>query len=825
LIITELKGEAALMKSNRFFLPVVFGMLLLVSCVQAAPVTNGLAVYYDGSLSGNSLVDLSGNSNTGYATSVTQGTNQSTGVHYINLKGVNSKIDVSNNAQTNISSPISIEFIGSINEFKPYGALVSKYNNGVTGWYLGSSSASPYNLVRVAIGVQNEGLKVYNSGASLVAGQVYDIILTYDNNAAHIYINGVDSGSHTGWDSPIAGVTNNITIGYGLGLPYGNCSMYAFRLYNRSLSSAEVVQNYNDWTGSVPPQPPTDANDVTRIKKLVYGDGGLPRYMGSHAIQQSGYGLNILDNNLNVYSSIGTPFFQNNGGLLTNCSLAGTTINGIKWRSYYAPGSSAILTYTGNNRSVKDTCLLSDNSFNINHSVTYSGKTQTVQDGVPVNGNSAYDSAYEFYGDGLNTISGNNVVLYTDNAMIQNNRLYNSTGKPVSSYYQTRNAGVKRASSLELPLSSPQLTPMPVPSGYLGALMFAEHTDNSDHDSLRTVIYGTNDTKNSTYGKKGFIGHNLNATWSVFAVSSSVGEGLNSPTLKAITDDMYAHGFEIVPHDIADSGTNYPTRAMAVTYLPWFNTSYSCRNWIDHSLSGGERNIDLKSCGWDPTSPYYIMDLFQVYNIPYAWSDYDLTNIGPANGGLSTSKIRSVGLPVDIVWQNTNLAFPDGTPLYQWNSSFAGEGLALNYFTNNSIDNLLSTYGVCIWHEYWADNSSSFKNYYYVQSKPYMINANFDSLLTNISAQKQAGKLWNPTVSQYIDYWIAARNVEVKCTGVNTYTIVNHNPGTVKGFSMRVTGSYTPKLDGMTLSTKTNGKDTIFWMNLPSGTHTITLEA
>ena len=52
----------------------------------------------------------------------------------------------------------------------------------------------------------------------------------------------------------------------------------------------------------------------------------------------------------------------------------------------------------------------------------------------------------------------------------------------------------------------------------------------------------------------------------------------------------------------------------------------------------------------------------------------DLTDIEPAEGGLSTSKISSVGLPVDIVWQNTNLAFPNGTPLYQWNSSFAGEG-------------------------------------------------------------------------------------------------------------------------------------------------------
>ena len=39
-------------------------------------VTNGLVAYYDGNLSGNSLIDLSGNNNIGYATSVTQGTNQ-----------------------------------------------------------------------------------------------------------------------------------------------------------------------------------------------------------------------------------------------------------------------------------------------------------------------------------------------------------------------------------------------------------------------------------------------------------------------------------------------------------------------------------------------------------------------------------------------------------------------------------------------------------------------------------------------------------------------------------------------------------------------------
>ncbi|AKB74741.1 hypothetical protein MSLAZ_1480 [Methanosarcina lacustris Z-7289] len=808
------------MVSNWFFL-LVIGMLLLVSGVQAAPVTNGLVAYYDGNLSVNSLEDLSGNHNTGSATSAIQGINPGTGANYISLEGVSSKIDISNNAQTNISSPVSIEFIGSIDTFSRYGALVSKYSTEPFGWYLSCSGTPPYNNARFGAvlenGTQNVTLKGYDSDIPLVAGQTYDIVATYDNNVTHIYVNGVDSANARRWDSPIAGSANNITMGSGSGLNHSNCNMYTFRLYNRALSSAEVLQNYNHDLWRYAPQAPGD--DITMIKKRVYGDGGLPRYMGSYAIQQSDYGLNVLDNNLDIYSSTGTPFFQNNGESLTNCSLVESTINGIRWRNCYAPGSRAVLTYTGENRSVLETCLLSNNSFNLNHSVKYSGQTQTIQDGVPVNG----ASAYEFYGDGLNRISGNNVLLYTDNALVQSNLLYNSTGKEVYSYYQTRNAGDTRTSSLDLPLSSPQLTPMPVPSGCLGALIFAEHADYTDHDSLRTVMYGTNDTNNSIYGTKGFIGHNLNATWSVFAVSSFGGEGLDSPELKSITDDMYNHGFEITPHSLnARVNDDLPNRADAETYLPWYYTNYSCRNWIDHGLASGARNVELKSCGWDPASKYYIMDLFQQYHIPYAWAFVDVT---PENNP-STSKISSVGLPVDIVWQNTNLALQNGTPLYQWKSCATGMGMALTYYTNSTIDGMLSKYGVCIWHDYWPDNSSSYlSNYFYVKGQPNMINENFDSLLSNISVQKQAGKLWNPTVSEYIDYWIAASNVEVRCTGVNTYTVVNHNPGTVNGFSMRVEGVYTPKLDGVTLRTKTNGVDTIFWMDLPTGTHTITLEA
>lgn len=80
----------------------------------------------------------------------------------------------------------------------------------------------------------------------------YHIIATYDNSTAHIYVNGVDLGSGA-WNSPIAGINNNIIIGYGSGLSYCNCSMYTFKLYDRSLPSDEVLQNYYAWKNKMSP--------------------------------------------------------------------------------------------------------------------------------------------------------------------------------------------------------------------------------------------------------------------------------------------------------------------------------------------------------------------------------------------------------------------------------------------------------------------------------------------------------------------------------------------------------------------------------------------
>jgi hypothetical protein len=511
---------------------------------------------------------------------------------------------------------------------------------------------------------------------------------------------------------------------------------------------------------------------------------------------------------------VSTPYYQNNGGAQTNYTLLNSSVSGVKWKNYYAPGSSASLLFSGNNRTRLENINLSNNSLHLLNSVTYTKETLVTKEAVPVNGN-----AFQFYGDGLNTISGNTVQAYTDNGLIQSDCLL-PQGTEVYSYYQQRTAGTTRNNSIELPLYSPQLTPMPCPSGYLSSLSFAIHADSQDPESLKTMMYGTNDTKNPVYGKKGYFGHGLICTWSTFADSTNSGVGFDNPLFKSVIDGMYARGFEIVPHNVvAWMGEGYPTRATTAYYLPWYFNNYSSRNWIDHGLGSGNDCTSLKSLGLDKTSEYYIGDLLRQYGIQYAWAYQDFS----ASAGLSTSRIQSVGLPYDIIWTNTNFTWDDGTPMYEWASTLTGDSKSLNYFKNDTLQTMINNYGVCFWHDYPAENDAPFENYYYTKSKPYMINQTYDNFLLNISEQKAAGELWNPTVSQYIDYWRAACNIECKCTGQNTYTLINHNSTTINGYAMRVTGPYTVKLDGNALNTKTNGASTVFWMDLSPGEHLLTL--
>ena len=92
---------------------------------------------------------------------------------------------------------------------------------------------------------------------------------------------------------------------------------------------------------------------------------------------------------------------------------------------------------------------------------------------------------------------------------------------------------------------------MPCPGGYLGSLSFAIHADAQDPDSLKTIMYGTNNTSDPNYGTKGYIGPWLICTWAAFAVLAV------ELVLITLRSNQYLmtciHSFEIIPHNVIGS--------------------------------------------------------------------------------------------------------------------------------------------------------------------------------------------------------------------------------------------------------------------------------
>ena len=86
--------------------------------MSSPPTKPGLVVSYDGNITpSKQLIDLSGNSNTGYVIGATQGTLLTTGANYVSFDGVDNRVNILANDSTNITNNLSVEFIGNISTF------------------------------------------------------------------------------------------------------------------------------------------------------------------------------------------------------------------------------------------------------------------------------------------------------------------------------------------------------------------------------------------------------------------------------------------------------------------------------------------------------------------------------------------------------------------------------------------------------------------------------------------------------------------------------------------------------------------------------------
>ena len=206
-------------------------------------VTDGLVFYVDAANgssypgSGATWSDLAGSNN---GTLTNGPTYSSDNGGSIVFDGSNDYVDLYSLDSTN-SFTINLFFKTTTQGVK---VITGMYNGSGSDWWIGLNSSEKFNFSFGQPSKQDiTSIMAVNDDIIRSATCIYD----ENNNSSYLYINGNLQDTSTGLPSPVTQPDGNLTIGcFGSANSFdwpGN--IYSYKIYNRALSSTEVLQNYN----------------------------------------------------------------------------------------------------------------------------------------------------------------------------------------------------------------------------------------------------------------------------------------------------------------------------------------------------------------------------------------------------------------------------------------------------------------------------------------------------------------------------------------------------------------------------------------------------
>ena len=210
--------------------------------VSSKIVTDGLVLNLDGAnpksyVSGSTIWnDLTYYRNNG---TLTNGpTFDSNNGGYLTFDGINDYVGV-NNFIGNLNT-FSVNHFIYLNTSQNGKTIFSNFGNDTNGWVTGISD-SQTNVIKFYLG---NNVHLYSN--TVLQNLIwYSITITYNNGNPKIYINGVEDNSSFSVLTPSSNYYGNDIGRLGEGSQYFNGGISNIQVYNRSLTSTEVLQNYN----------------------------------------------------------------------------------------------------------------------------------------------------------------------------------------------------------------------------------------------------------------------------------------------------------------------------------------------------------------------------------------------------------------------------------------------------------------------------------------------------------------------------------------------------------------------------------------------------
>jgi hypothetical protein len=207
---------------------------------------------------GTTWTDLSGNARNGTLTNgptFTSDLNGSGG--YITLDGTNDYISLGANfnyTTQSFSIGCWVYFLSFDHASAQYINLFWKGNFGVNGYY---AEINPVNgsmnfYTNQSLNAAQQSAAIYQPNPSsfpnrgFMPGEWYNFYFVRNGTSVRIYINGIDRTSTVGTHTNPLSTSNNFEIGrYNSASHFPNMRLASFIIYQKALTAAEVLQNFN----------------------------------------------------------------------------------------------------------------------------------------------------------------------------------------------------------------------------------------------------------------------------------------------------------------------------------------------------------------------------------------------------------------------------------------------------------------------------------------------------------------------------------------------------------------------------------------------------
>ena len=202
--------------------------------------------------SGTNWVDISGNGNNGTLVNGVGYSSVNGGV--MTFDGVNDYVNCGNSSAFNQTNALTLSTWAKINSFASTNTLIGKqwcYGNQYSYSLAIDTQGKLQFYYSLDGGYCGGTFASYISSNPISTNTWYNIVLSFTNTSVKLYLNGqLISGIQTGINtslyvsnSPVLlGIYRNLSGTYGDAL---NGSMGSVKIYNRSLSDSEILQNFN----------------------------------------------------------------------------------------------------------------------------------------------------------------------------------------------------------------------------------------------------------------------------------------------------------------------------------------------------------------------------------------------------------------------------------------------------------------------------------------------------------------------------------------------------------------------------------------------------